>query len=215
MLIKQPHRILYKTGISPSVFLLRIERKDIVFDPGQYIFVNFPGTRYIREYSISSGINDPYLELLIKEVPEGLMSKKLKNVKPGDIVEIEGPFGFFTLNERFYATPPLLLAATGTGISPFRSFVRSNSALNYKLLHGVRFGDESYSNDFQNQYILCTSRDKSGDFHGRITEYLKEHPVGNDHWCYLSGNYGMIEDMTEILLRQGINFDHILSETHN
>jgi len=213
--MKQVHLVLDKTVISPSVFLLRLERKEIMFDPGQYVFVNLPGTRYVREYSISSGINDPYLELTIKEVADGCMSKKLRNIESGELLEIEGPFGFFTLNESFYATSPLLLVATGTGISPFRSFVRSNPALNYQLLHGVRYGNESYHRDFPGQYILCTSRDRSGNFYGRVTKYQEAHPISTDHWCYLSGNWRMIEDMREILVRQGIPFDHILSETHN
>jgi ferredoxin-NADP reductase len=169
----------------------------------------------VREYSISSGINDPYLEFLIKEVSDGFVSKKLKNLNPGDEIEIEGPFGFFTLNERFFSPPPLLLVATGTGIAPFRSFILSHPELKYLLLHGVRYGNETCTRIFNNHYVICTSRDKTGNFHGRVTRYQEEHPVSNDHWCYLSGNYEMIEDMTEILIRQGIPYEHILSEVHN
>jgi ferredoxin-NADP reductase len=169
----------------------------------------------VREYTIFSGINDPYLEFLIKEVSGGLMSRKLKKLNPGDKLELEGPFGFFTLNEDFYSAPSLLLVATGTGISPFNSFIRSQPSLRYKLLHGVRYGSETYSKIFHNGYVICTSRDDTGDFCGRITRYQESHPVSNDHWCYLSGNYWMIEEMTEILTRQGIPYEHILSEAHN
>jgi len=212
---RQLHLVVDKKELSPSVFILRLERKGFLFDPGQYVFVNFPEFRHVREYSIFNGINDPYIELLIKEVSDGCMSKKLKKIAPGEKLEIDGPFGFFTLNERFFNIPPLLLVATGTGISPFHSFIRSHASLKYTLLHGVRYGDESYHHVFSDRYIVCTSRENSGDFQGRVTEYQKEHPVSKDYWCYLSGNWGMIENMTDILVRQGIPYEHILSEAHN
>ncbi len=207
--------VVDKKELSSSVCLLRLERNGFSFDPGQYVFVSLPGTRQVREYSLFSGINDPYIDLLIKLVSDGYMSNKLKNVYPGEELEIEGPFGFFTVNERFYNTPPLLLVATGTGIAPFHSFIRSHPSLKYNLLHGVRYGDESYRHAFNDRYIICSSRDNSGDFHGRVTDYQAEHPVSNDYWCYLSGNWGMIDEMTDILIRQGIPYEHILSEAHN
>jgi ferredoxin/flavodoxin---NADP+ reductase len=209
------HLVIEKKELSPSVFILRLERNGFLFEPGQYVFVNFPESRQVREYSIFNGVDDPYIELLIKEVSDGCMSKKLKNIPQGSELEIDGPFGFFTLNEKFYTIPPLLLIATGTGISPFHSFIRSNPSLKYLLLHGVRYGDESYRHVFSDRYIICTSRDNSGNFHGRVTDYQEDHPVSKDYWCYLSGNYGMIEDMTDILVRQGIPYEHILSEAHN
>lgn len=212
---RQSHLVVEKKELSPSVFILRLERHGFIFDPGQYVFVSLPGERQVREYSVFSGINEPYIDLLIKVVSDGHMSKKLKNISPEEEIEIEGPYGFFTLNERFFNTPPLLLVATGTGIAPFHSFIRSHPSLKYSLLHGVRYGDESYRHIFTDKYVLCTSRDNSGDFHGRVTDYQAQHPVSNDFWCYLSGNWGMIEDMTDILIRQGISYEHILSEAHN
>jgi len=38
----------------------------------------------LREYSIYSGEKDDYLEVLIKEVDNGDLSKRFKNCKPGD-----------------------------------------------------------------------------------------------------------------------------------
>ena len=37
---------------------------------------------------------------MVKEVDEGLVSKKLKRLNPGDQLEVDGPFGFFTINEE-------------------------------------------------------------------------------------------------------------------
>ena len=212
---KQSHIILEKRELSPSVFALRLERNGFMFDPGQYVFINLPGDENVREYSVYSGIQDPYIEFLIKEVSDGFISKKLKKLNPGDKLELEGPYGFFTINESFRSTPPLLLVATGTGISPFHSFIRSMPSLKYRLIHGVRYGYETYEKTFYNNYVLCTSRDTAGDYHGRVTPYQKNNPVNREYLCYLSGNFGMVEDMTDILIKQGFPVQHIYSEVHN
>jgi ferredoxin--NADP+ reductase/benzoate/toluate 1,2-dioxygenase reductase subunit len=212
---KQSHVILDKRDISPSVFVLRLERNGFNFDPGQYVFINLPGETYVREYSIYSGADDPYIEFLIKEVSDGFVSAKLRKSNPGDQLEIDGPFGFFTLNEAFYSTPPLLLISTGSGIAPFHSFIRSRPSLKYRLIHGVRDCIETYEKNIYHHYVLCTSRDNTGDYHGRVSQYLKENPVSTDFWCYLCGNYEMILEVTEILIKQGIPFAHIYSEVHN
>ena len=214
ILHKHSHKILSKRDLSPSAFVLRLERNDLNFNPGQYLLVNLPGDGIMREYSIYSGIKDPYIELLIKEVTNGFISKKLKTLNPGDNLEIEGPFGFFTVNENFIEIPPLLFVSTGTGISPFHSFIRSYPELKYCLIQGVRYGYEVYDKEDYNHCVICTSRDNRGDYHGRVTDYLKNNPVGKDYWCYLSGNYSMIEEATNIILDQGIPYERILTEVH-
>ena len=214
VLHKHSHKILSKRDLSPSAFVLRLERNNLDFNPGQYIIVNLPGERIMREYSIYSGIKDSYIELLIKEVSNGFISKKLRGLNLGDNIEIEGAFGFFTVNENFLTTPPLLFVSTGTGISPFHSFVRSYPELKYCLIQGVRYGYEIYDKSDYKHCVICTSRDDTGDYHGRVTDYLKNNPVAKDYWCYLSGNYSMIEEVADIVISQGIPYQHILTEVH-
>ncbi len=50
-----------------------------------------------REYSMYSDANAPHLEFLIRQVAGGTVSPALAAVKPGDSVEIDGPYGEFTL----------------------------------------------------------------------------------------------------------------------
>jgi len=214
VLHKRSHKILSKRDLSPSVFVLRLERNNLNFNPGQYLLVNLPGDKFMREYSIYSGVKEPYIEFLIKEVSNGFISKKLRTMNPGNELEIEGPFGFFTVNENFLKTPPLLFVSTGTGIAPFHSFVRSYPSLKYCLIQGVRYGYEVYEKADYNHCVICTSRDNTGDYHGRVTNYLENNPIGTEYWCYLSGNYTMIEEMREILINKGIPYEHIYSEVH-
>ena len=144
------------------------------------------------------------------------MSKKLKRLIPGETVEIEGPFGYFVLDGHKIATNDFLFIASGTGISPFHSFVASYPQLNYTLLHGVRTQNEGYEKDDYdiNHHILCTSREDKGNFHGRVTDYIKKHPVDPLTLCYLCGNSEMVDDAYRILEKQGVPPAHLHAEIY-
>lgn len=208
------HKVISVTKLTPETFVIRIERNDFVFEPGQYVVLRIPELKEGREYSIYSGANEPYLDFLVREIPEGSFSRYLRHIKIGAELELEGPKGFFILDEKSKQSADLLFVATGTGISPFHSFVKSFPALNYRLLHGVHFDDENYGHESFNpeKYCLCTSRVDNGDYFGRVSYYLKEHPVNLDTICYLCGNSGMIEEVTGILENYGIPPENIRTE---
>jgi len=86
------------------------------------------------------------LEVLIKVVDDGLVSKKLKKLKVGQNIMMDGPFGFFNMKPEEIAKKKFLFVASGTGISPFHSFIKSYPDINYKLVHGIRNASESYEN---------------------------------------------------------------------
>ncbi|NJM14596.1 MAG: hypothetical protein HC896_03740 [Bacteroidales bacterium] len=80
--------------LTPNTFVLRFDRLGMHFLPGQYITLGVHGDTETREYSIYSPTAQDYLEVLIKEVEDGILSKKLKRLQAGDKVRMEGPFGF-------------------------------------------------------------------------------------------------------------------------
>nr|WP_320119671.1 FAD-dependent oxidoreductase [uncultured Marinifilum sp.] len=141
------HKIITIRNLTPSTYVIQMEKKDFIFKTGQYITIGFPGSIDRREYSIYSSENDKYLKVLIKEIDEGLVSKKLKKCKPGDFLDIDGPFGHFSLQENELETRKFLFIATGTGISPIHSFIATHPNLNYTLIHGVRKENEAYDRD--------------------------------------------------------------------
>lgn len=202
--------------VSESTYVLRLERKGFDFVPGQYITLGIPKNKQTREYSIYSGDNEPFIEVLIREVEDGFLSLKLKKIKVGDNLLIDGPFGFFNMNESELTSHKHLFIATGTGISPFHSFVKSYPHLNYKLIHGVRFADEAYERAHYNSenYVLCTSKDDKGDYAGRVTDYLKENEVDNDTLVYLCGNSEMVYDVYDILMSRGLPSENIRTEVY-
>ncbi len=202
--------------LTPTTYILRLERKKLSFQAGQYISLGLPGDSEKREYSVYSGENSAFLELLIKEVEDGLVSKQLKSLRPGSEVEIDGPFGFFTLSRHGRNNWPYLFIASGTGVAPFHSFIKSYNNLKYKLLHGVRYTNEAYGKqDYKDDsYVLCTTKDPQGTFHGRVTEYLRRNPVNKDTLCYLCGNSNMIHDVYDILTEQGVPSENLHAEVY-
>ena len=202
--------------LTEHTFILRLERKDLSFQTGQFIVVRRPKTIDQREYSIYSGEQDQYLEILVREVNDGKVTPQLKKLRPGDKVEVDGPFGFFQFQPHLFSVQNFLFVATGTGISPFHSFVKSFPNLNYKLIHGVRYYNEAYEhNHFEpEKIVLCTSADKNGNFTGRVTDYLDSQEINPETHCFLCGNSNMIQDAFDILISKGIPVNNIYTEVY-
>lgn len=210
------HNILQIRFLTERTFVLRLDRRDMRFKAGQHIIVGLEGELNQREYSIYSSENDDYLEIMVREVPEGSVSLQLKQCKPGQLLQVNGPFGSFGLETYNMYSRQLVFIATGTGISPFHSFVRSYPGINYILFHGVSYVNEAYErNDYEDsRYILCTSKEITVGQRGRVTNFLAKYPVSNDMLFYLCGNSSMIYDAGHILRDKGIPAESIYTEVY-
>jgi ferredoxin--NADP+ reductase/benzoate/toluate 1,2-dioxygenase reductase subunit len=203
--------------LTSTAYVLQFDRNNIPFRAGQHILLGKKGDLQAREYSIYSGEQDNFFEVLIKEVKEGMVSKQLKKMKPGDVVNFENPVGYFILNEKDISAKKFLFIASGTGIAPFHSFVKSYPGIDYRLLHGVRHAEEAYeiSHYDRNRVTVCTSRDDKGDFKGRVTDFLLKNPLEDkDILCYFCGNCEMIHEAYDILLKQGVPSENLFAEVY-
>jgi ferredoxin-NADP reductase len=211
---RQKHIVQQIINLTPETFILRLDRGNFEFEPGQYVIIRIPGENKGREYSIYSGTTDDYLDFLVREIPEGNFSRYLRHLLPGSELDIEGPKGYFILDEQTKQGHKAMFIATGTGISPFHSYARSYPELHLRVLHGVHFEDEAYGRDsFEPQnHMLCTSRTDKGDYFGRVTYYLKENELDTETTYYLCGNSSMIDEVTTILENKGIPARHIRTE---
>lgn len=214
--IHSKFKVLETRSLTESTYVVRVNRNTMSFKAGQNLNLGLAGDTEKRDYSIYSGVNDDYLEILVKEVDDGLVSKQLKNLKTGDQLEVDGPFGFFTLKDKDIKTRKFLFIASGTGIAPFHSIMRSHPELNFKLVHGIRHSNEAYEKKHYpaNRYISCVSKDKDGDFHGRVTDYFRKNTVDKDTLCYLCGNVNMIYDVFDILKEQGVPSENLHAEVY-
>lgn len=207
------HRATGTRHLCDSAYVLSFERDNVAFVPGQHLNVGLPGEDE-RPYSLYNGIDDEQLEILVKEVLNGNISKKLKRVQPGDLITIDEPNGDFTIEDERKKSLPFWFISTGTGISPFHSFVKSYPDLNYQVIHGIRFGHESYERQIYSagNYLSCTSRDNKGDFNGRVTEYIKTIEADPTAYYYVCGNYEMIDQVYDLLISKGIRKNQIKTE---
>ncbi len=209
-------RVHHVRDLSPSAYVLRFDRNGLQFQPGQYLIVGLQGRQDRREYTIYSGPGEGYLEILVKQIEVGLVSRALRRCRPGDLLAVQGPFGSFTIEERWRARGKLLFVASGTGVSPFHCFASSYPGLSYRLLHGVRYGSELYDRQAfdRSRFVSCISREAGGDSRGRVTGYLREHPADPESLCYLCGSCDMIYEAFDILRGQGVGPERLFAEVY-
>ena len=203
------HKIIKLEFLTEFTILLRVKRNNITLKAGQCFSIAPVGLGINREYSIYSGEKDDYLEFIIKVVEDGIVTPNFKSIKAGDSVEIAGPYGEFCLDSN-KLNRKYLFIATGTGIAPFHSFVKTFPNIDYQILHGVRYNNEKYG--AKEQYIACVSREESNDFKGRVTDYLKTMEIAEDTICYICGNRAMIIDAYDILREKNIGGNNIITE---
>ena len=210
------HKIRQIRFLTEKTFVLRLDHGNLQFKAGQHIIVGLKGELNQREYSVYSGEKDDYLEILVREVLDGSVSVQLKHSKPNQLLQVNGPFGSFGLETFDMFSRKLVFIASGTGIAPFHSFVRSYPGINYTLIHGVSYNNEAYErNDYDpSRYILCTSKESSGGHKGRVTRFLPGYRVNSDMLFYLCGNNNMIYEVYHILRDKGIPDENIFYEVY-
>ncbi len=152
-----------------------------------------------RDYTPVSAPGDPEITFCIRKVDTGIFTPVLSAAEIGTRFDISKPQGYFT----FKPSPRLpVFVATGTGIAPFCSMVRSG-VTGFTLLHGVDSPQDLY---YQSKlestadlYVPCISREcqsSSKHFRGRVTDYLKEHLSPGKYDFYLCGRREMIREVT-------------------
>ena len=246
--------VLQNIEVSPGLAILRIVPADWTmpdFTPGQFAVLALPGKAprcavcdpedtpadpdklIKRAYSIaSSSRTSEYLELYIVLVPSGSLTPRLFALRQGDRVWLGPKFsGVFTLKE-VPADKHVILIATGTGLAPYVSMLRTELVCGgprrYAVLHGARHSwDLGYRSELGTldrmcgnfDYVPAISRPDEesapwGGHAGYIQDLwakrpLKEawgfRPTPEDTHVFLCGNPGMIENMVTELAAEGFS----------
>ena len=202
--------------LSKDVFQLVLERDGMDFQPGDCFAISNPN-RVSRPYSASSGSKEPYLRFVIRRMPNGQVSQWLAARAPGDEVEISLPFGWFRPGTNGASSDPCVLVATGTGIAPFLSALRSCPDLQPLVcLYGVRCLADAVGLDYLRERCplrLCVSREYAPPHHhGRATDLLSEIPLAEHTNYYLCGLDAMIDEVSGWLEQHGVHFARIHRE---
>lgn len=213
---KRPrHTVQSVRFLTDESFVIRIERHSILAAAGQHVTLGPRQFAINREFSIYSAPDKPYIEFLIKARLGSETALALRQAQPGDEVDLAGPYGEFLITAPEERSRRYLFVATGVGIAPFHCFVTHYPGLDYTLVHGIpRLEDRYDLADYERKrYIACVSQETGGDFHGRVTEYLREHPVEPQRLCYICGRSSMVASVYDLLRAQGVPSDNLLTET--
>lgn len=198
------------------------------FKPGQFmnLGLHLPSGFVSRSYSLASAPGDA-LEVLLARVGDGALTPALFELGPGAAVALDPkPQGFFT----FDYVPPhreLWLMATGTGLGPFLSMLRSGAAFERAarvvLVHGTRGAAElAHRAELEElartrssfRYVPVLSRQaEPGLLQGRLTAALSsgeltaraETSLSPDSaHVMLCGNPSMIDEVITLLAARGM-----------
>ncbi|MEM1013868.1 MAG: ferredoxin--NADP reductase [Planctomycetota bacterium] len=217
-----------------------------VYKPGQYATLGLPAAdqslvenkkglaRFtLRPYSISSSpLDKEALEFYVAKVPDGAFTPSMWDLSLGDRLYMAPKCkGKFTLDD-IPAGKDLVAVATGTGLAPFVSMLRTYRETGrwerFIVIHGTRLcNDLGYKQEFEALaegdesilYIATCSRepdvvDGKGwlGLRGRVNTVLDEktyadlvgRPLSPDQ-CHvlLCGNPAMIDDVTNQLVDRG------------
>jgi len=110
-----------------DLFSLKIRTDSIDFTAGQFVRValDIENEQVARPYSLVNTPQEPLLEVHFNTVQDGLLSPRLAALSAGDSIQVaERAAGFLTVNE-VPDIPHLWLLATGTGIGPFLSILKT------------------------------------------------------------------------------------------
>ncbi len=226
-------RLVAASEIGPEIRHFRFdvpETKQLEFIPGQ--FVSFTGTvsgrEFTRAYSVCSAPDGNRFELCLNRVREGRFSPRLFEMTPGATVGMSGPLGTFVPRHPFRDS---VLIATGTGIAPFRSFLRwapvLESGRRITLLFGARYPlGLLYRNELQAleselsgfRFLPTITRPESGYRAriGRVQQHLDEALDGRaDVDVYICGLREMVDDVRAILGKKGLQRTQIRYERYD
>ena len=155
------------------------------FVPGQWLSLKHnrsDGEELTRAYSIASPpADDERFALCLNRVQDGYMSNFLCDMKEGEEIACQGPFGDFILRPPMRDT---IFIATGTGIAPFRSmlhWVLADPARHEEKQLWLIFGSRTEADIYYNDEFLQLAREHN-NFH-----YLPTLSRGSESWTGLRG----------------------------
>jgi ferredoxin-NADP reductase len=178
-------RLTRSVSLSELTRHLEFEMQSVTrfgFVAGQWLSfkTNKPdGEEIIRAYSIASPPEDNNrFALCLNRVQDGFMSNFLCDMKEGDEITCQGPFGDFILRPPMRDT---IFIATGTGIAPFRSMLHWLFASDPESEEDGRGRPSSIDAHARHQgkqlYLLFGNRtEKDIYYHNEFQRLAEQHP---------------------------------------
>jgi len=189
-----------------------------------YSMANYPEEKGIIKFNIRIATPPPKSDL-----PPGIMSSYVFNLKPGDKIKVFGPFGEFFAKDT---DAEMVFIGGGAGMAPMRSHIfdqlrRIKTKRKISFWYGARslkemFYEEDYNtlaaeNDNFEWHIALSDPQpednwtgKTGFIHNVVYEhYLKNHPAPEDCEFYMCGPPMMNAAVIKMLKDLGVEDENI------
>lgn len=191
-----------------------------------YSMANYPEERGVVKFNIRIATPPPGRD----DVPPGIMSSYVFNLKPGDTIDVYGPFGEFFARDT---ENEMVFIGGGAGMAPMRSHIfdqlkRLNSKRKISFWYGARSVREAfYTEEFDQlaeenenfEWHLALSdplpednwEGLTGFIHNVLLEnYLKDHEAPEDCEYYMCGPPMMNAAVIDMLLDLGVERENIM-----
>lgn len=214
-----------------DVRTLRIKFPDtdsFSFLPGQFVMltINSDPEKQKRSYSMASSPTQTNAIDITFRI-EGKFTSKLGSLQKGDALTVMGPYGHFTFHDGI--NHGLVLVAGGTGIAPFRSYIRyiidkklrNKVTLIYssKTPEDIIYYNELKQLELKNNNLKCIFTvtrhlDKWEGLTGRIDEDMIKAHVANlpEHIFYSCGPTELVNEVVAILKNNNVKDEQIKTE---
>ncbi|MDX1489806.1 MAG: NADH:ubiquinone reductase (Na(+)-transporting) subunit F [Pseudohongiellaceae bacterium] len=189
-----------------------------------YSMANYPEEKGIIKFNIRVATPPPKTDL-----PPGIMSSYVFNLKPGDKIKVFGPFGEFFAKDT---DAEMVFIGGGAGMAPMRSHIfdqlrRLKSKRKITFWYGARslkemFYEEDYNtlaaenDNFEWHVALSDPQPEdnwtgmTGFIHNVVLEnYLKDHPAPEDCEYYMCGPPMMNAAVIKMLKDLGVEDENI------
>ena len=227
-----PHELSYKDFDIPEAFRPEWDKRNLweltskVTEPVTRAssMANYPGEKGVIMLNVRIAVPP------VPGAPPGVVSSYIFNLKPGDEVDISGPYGEFFINET---DAEMIYLGCGAGMAPLRSHIfellkgrdsqrRISYYYNAMTLNDCFYQDEfeQLSQEHENfTFTLAMDRPQdnwsgpTGFVHEVLHDnYLKDHPTPEDIEYYMCGPPMMTQSVIHLLdnlgvERENINFD--------
>jgi Na+-transporting NADH:ubiquinone oxidoreductase subunit F len=202
--------------------------KSVLTEPVEraYSMANYPLEKGILLFTIRIAFPPEYRT----DIPPGIMSSYVFNLKPGDDLTVSGPFGEFFARDT---DKEMCFIGGGAGMAPMRSHIfdqlkRLHAKRKMTFWYGARSMREAfYVEEFEQlqkdnpnfEWHLALSEPlpednwtgATGFIHNVLFEqYLKDHPAPEDIEYYMCGPGVMNQAVIRMLLAQGVDRENIM-----
>ncbi|MGB1221985.1 MAG: NADH:ubiquinone reductase (Na(+)-transporting) subunit F, partial [Alcanivoracaceae bacterium] len=191
-----------------------------------YSMANYPEEKGILKFNIRIATPPPGKS----DIPPGIMSSFVFNLKPGDKVTVMGPFGEFFAKDT---DAEMVFIGGGAGMAPMRSHIfdqlkRLDSKRKISFWYGARSMREAfYSEEYDKlaeendnfEWHLALSDPQPEDNWNGLTgfihnvlfeQYLKDHPAPEDCEFYMCGPPMMNAAVIKMLEDLGVEKENIM-----